>query len=79
MEWDSVEVADDFLNLCVADLEAETMTEDEFDEEINLIYVAATRTRGGLRLPNSMETWRDNYLNMELPPRNGRPLKAGRM
>jgi F-box protein, helicase, 18 len=79
LEWDSVEVADDFLNLCDADLEAEKMTEAEFDEEINLIYVAATRTRSGLRLPKSIETWRDSYLKGEMAPRSGRQLKAGRL
>ena len=39
-----VQVAEDFLNLCDADLEAENMTEPEFDEEVNLIYVALKRT-----------------------------------
>jgi superfamily I DNA/RNA helicase len=70
LEWDRVEVADDFLNLCDADLEAENMTEPEFDEEINLIYVAATRSRGGLSLPTSIETWRACYLKGEKPPRS---------
>jgi hypothetical protein len=43
-EWDSVQVAEDFLKLCDADLEAENMTEPEFDEEVNLIYVDLQRT-----------------------------------
>jgi F-box protein, helicase, 18 len=70
MEWDCVEVAEDFLNLCDADLEAQNMTEPEFDEEVNLIYVAVTRTRGALKLPESIKTWRDCYLRGKSPPRS---------
>ena len=70
MEWDCVEVAEDFLNLCDADLEAQNMTEPEFDEEVNLIYVAVTRTRGALKLPESIKTWRDCCRRGKSPPRS---------
>ena len=72
LEWDSVQVAEDFLNLCDADLEAGKMTEPEFDEEVNLIYVALTRTRGNLKLPQSVETWWKCYRKGEEPPRSER-------
>lgn len=72
LEWDSVQVAEDFFNLCDADLEAENMTEAEFDEEVNLIYVAATRTRGALKLPQSVETWWKCYRKGEKPARSER-------
>jgi superfamily I DNA/RNA helicase len=70
LEWDSVQVAEDFLNLCDADLEAPNMTEPEFDEEVNLLYVAVPRTRGTLQLSESTKTWRDCYLRGETPPRS---------
>jgi F-box protein 18 (helicase) len=72
LEWDNVQVAEDFLNLCDADLEAENMTEPEFDEEVNLIYVALTRTRGTLKVPQSLDTWWKCYRKGEKPPRSDR-------
>ena len=67
-----MQVAEDFLNLCDADLEAQNMTESEFDEEVNLIYVALTRTRGILKLPQSLDTWWKSYRKGEQPPRSER-------
>jgi F-box protein, helicase, 18 len=72
LEWDSVEVAEDFLNLCDADLEAQNMTEPEFDEEVNSIYVAITRARGILKLPQCVATWWECYGKGEQPPRSER-------
>ena len=72
LEWDSVQVAEDFLHLCDADLLAENMTEAEFDEEINLIYVAVTRTRSTLQLPESVGTWWKCYREGKQPPRSER-------
>jgi F-box protein 18 (helicase) len=70
LEWDSVEMGDDFFNLCDADLLAENMTEPEFDEEVNLLYVTGTRTRGELDIPQSLETWWTCYLKGEKAPRS---------
>jgi F-box protein, helicase, 18 len=53
LEWDSVEVAEDFLNLCDADLEAQNMTEPEFDEEVHI----SKSFNAGPHRPRSNSTW----------------------
>lgn len=67
LEWDHVTITDDFMNLCDAALHQEELTEEEFGEEVNLIYVAATRSQDKLVLPESVEMWRSAYLRGEEP------------
>ena len=67
LEWDHVTITDDFMNLCDAALHQQELTEEEFGEEVNLIYVAATRSQDKLVLPESVEMWRSAYLRGEEP------------
>lgn len=72
LEWDHVTIADDFMDLCDAPAYKEELTADEFDQEINLIYVAVTRSLGGLVLPESLLRWREAYLAGSVPEMSDR-------
>jgi F-box protein, helicase, 18 len=52
LEWDQVYLSDDFI-----ELPPDEETEDDVDEEINLLYVAVTRAIRAVRLPASLTDW----------------------
>jgi superfamily I DNA/RNA helicase len=68
MEYDAVQLVEDFINepkleklKADAALSGEQINGIKWNEEINLLYVAITRTRGWLRIPESL-------LPKEFPP-----------
>jgi hypothetical protein len=59
LEWDSVRLCDDFLNLNDHE-KMQEMTSGEIAQEVNLLYVAITRSAGRLQLNPSLEAWFGN-------------------
>lgn len=67
LEWDSVAMADDFMDLCDAPALREELSPEEFAEEVNLIYVAVTRSMGKLMLADSVARWRQAFIDGRVP------------
>lgn len=57
LEWDTVTLADDFIDLSDGEILRDSMTEQDFEQEINLLYVAVTRSAGTLRISKSLASW----------------------
>jgi energy-coupling factor transporter ATP-binding protein EcfA2 len=58
MEWDSVRVGDDIMDLNEAEEQRKEMTLAQFNEEVNLVYVAGSRSRGTTVMPEHFTRWR---------------------
>jgi F-box protein, helicase, 18 len=60
MEYDAVQLVEDFVTedkierITSAEKESEEINIDKWNEEINLLYVAVTRTKGILRIPETL-------------------------
>jgi F-box protein 18 (helicase) len=57
LEWDTVRMADDFLDLTEASRQPRDLKEQAFAEEVNLLYVAATRSRTKVEIPEHLQRW----------------------
>ncbi len=62
LEWDHVRMADDFFDLTDATRSREELSEAEFAEEINLLYVALTRARFEVDPPESFRRWHEAWV-----------------
>ncbi|HEY0791591.1 MAG TPA: UvrD-helicase domain-containing protein [Chthoniobacterales bacterium] len=61
LEWDTVRMADDFLDLTEASRQPQDLNEQAFSEEINLLYVAVTRSRTRVELPEHLQRWHQTW------------------